>query len=110
LIKLYRNTIEDLFDCFDFTICQFAWDGNDIFSTIEGVITTERKHLSVHKVQKGFEIDSLRRAFKYFEKGYKPCLGTIGELGKSLAGTELKEIEQQIQISPGGNKRIVRWD
>jgi len=110
-IKIFRDSIESLFDSFDFTICQFAWDGTKIYSTIEAIVSVSRKHLAVHKIQEGYEIDSLRRAFKYQNKGYKPCLGTIRDLALALSKKQEVDITSQVQISPGGHVRgAIRWD
>lgn len=109
-IKIYKPTVEELFDSFDFTICQFAYDDVEIFTTAEAIVSSLRKHLAVHKIQKGYEVDSLRRAFKYYEKGYKPCLGTIRDLALAFSMVQEATIQQQIEISPGGGHRGVRWD
>ena len=109
-IRLYYDSVENLLDSFDYTICQFAWDNDKIYSTMEAVVATLRKHLAVHKVQPGYEVDSLRRAFKYFDKGYKPCLGTLQGLALSFSGIEKEVINKQVELSPGGGKRIVKWD
>lgn len=110
LIKIYKPDIPSLFDSFDYTCCQFAWDGTKIYSTTEAIVSTLRKHLSIHKIQKGYEVDSLRRAFKYYEKGYKPCMGTIRDLAKSFSEVKEEVIQKQAEISPNGGYRIVRWD
>jgi len=110
LIKIHKDSVYNFFDGFDFTLCQFAWDGINIYSTPNAIIDVGRKRLSVHKIQKDYELDSLRRAFKYQRKGYFPCSGTISEIAKSLSGMEAQEIIKQTEISPGGGKRTVRMD
>ena len=77
--RFYAN-VNDLFDSFDFTLCHFAWTTQGIFGTKEGVISTLRNHLAVHKLNKDFAVDSLRRAFKYHKKGFEPCWGTLRDL------------------------------
>ena len=91
---------ETRFDSFDFTVCQFGWDGKDIFGTSLGLVSVLRGHLGVHKIDKALATDSLRRAFKYAAKGYKPCHATIRDLGLSFNSLTKEEIESQIQISP----------
>jgi len=111
IIYIFSANVEETFDKFDFTICQFAWDGKIIYTTTEALVSISRNHLGVHKIQKGYETDSLRRAFKYYEKGYKPCLGTIRDLALAISDSKTEEIEEQITISPGGMPRHnVRWD
>lgn len=106
----FYSSVEDLLDSFDFNVCQFCWDGKDIWSTTSSIISVLRGHLAVHKITKGFEADSLRRAFKYQQKGYKPCLGTIQALAKSFTDLTGEEIDKQIAISPGGGVRTVGID
>ena len=111
LIKFYRENVKELLDSFDFTICQFAYDGGNIFTTPNAIVSTLRKHLAVNKIQEGFEMDSFRRAFKYQQKGYQPCIGTMRDIALALSQKEQKELEQQVQMSPGGGTRgFIRWD
>lgn len=106
----YYNSINELFDSFDFSLCQFAWDGNDVYSTQNAIISVLRKHLRVHKIDKKHASDSLRRAFKYQEKGYKPCHGTILDLSLSFLNLTETEIKEQVTISPSGGTRIIGVD
>lgn len=110
LIKRYFSTIEDCLNSFDYTICQFAYDGTTIFATEEAIVSTLRKHIGVAKIQTGYEIDSLRRLLKYYDKGYKPCLGTLKDLVSAFRNAP-EDLDEQISISPGGGQRLaVRWD
>jgi hypothetical protein len=106
----YFESTEKLLDSFDFNVCQFAWTGGDIITTAEALLTTGRKQLMVHKIDPNLAADSLRRAFKYQSKGYKPCLGTIRDLANSFVGVTAEQIQEQITISPGGGTRIVGVD
>jgi hypothetical protein len=111
IIKLKYTSIEDLFNHFDFCHCCFAYDGSTIYATEDAIISTLRKHLKVNKILKGFELDSLRRAFKYQKAGYTPCLGTIRDLALSFSQLTETDINKIISISPSGGKRkIIRLD
>ena len=110
LIKYYHPTIEKLLAEFDFNVCQFGWSEDGIFATEDAVIGLLRGHLSVGKIQEGFEVDSLRRAFKYQSKGFQPCLGTIQKIANSFVEITAEEIAAQIEMSPKGGKRGVRFD
>jgi hypothetical protein len=111
LIKLkYHPTVDSLLDSFDFTVCQFAWDGTDVYSTPQAVISTLRNHLGVHILTKDFAVDSLRRAFKYCKKGYHPCNGTIQQMANAMRTLTEDEIKNAVEISPNGGKRIIRVD
>lgn len=106
----YYENITSLLDSFDFTVCQFAWDGQDVYSTESAIVSVLRKHLRVHKITKELAVDSLRRAFKYQRKGYEPCLGTIKDLSFAFEAITKESIESQVSISPGGGTRIIGVD
>lgn len=106
----YYDSISSLLDSFDFTICQFGWDGETVFATESALVSSLRGHLRVHQITPEFAADSLRRAFKYQLKGYIPCLGTLKDLALSFQGLTKETIEQQIAISPEGGVRFVGVD
>jgi hypothetical protein len=109
--KIGYMPLAGFFDKFDYTLCQFAYDGQTVYSTPEAVTSVLRRHLAVHRIQAGCELDSLRRAFKYAQKGYLPCIGTLQDIAKALSEVKLASIEQQVQISPnGGHRTGIRWD
>ena len=110
LIKFYQPNLAALFESFDFNVCQFAWTEDGIFATEDAVIGVLRGHLSVVKLSKEFAIDSLRRAFKYQKKGFEPCAGTLRDIAKNFRELTEEQINAQVEISPGGGKRIVRFD
>lgn len=106
----YYDSVHNLLDSFDFTVCQFAWDGKTVYSTEAAIVSVLRKHLRVHQITKELAADSLRRAFKYQRKGYIPCLGTLKDIALSFQNLTEEEIKQQITISPGGGTRFVGVD
>lgn len=110
IIHRYAKSEDILLDTFDFCHCQFAWDGKKVSATPNAIITALRKHLMVHKFQEGYEMDSLRRAFKYQRQGYTPCWGTLQDIAKQIGLLEDKDIEKQVELSPGGGIRTVRFD
>lgn len=112
IIRMPFTSIADCLDKFDFCLCQFALDTQGfIFSTVKAITTTLNKHLAVNKIQKGFEIDSLRRAFKYQQQGFFPCMGTLKELTTAIQSMSLQDINNQTILSPGGNPKLhFKWD
>lgn len=109
-IKFNFRNVQLMFDEFDFNVCQFAWDGTKVYSTLFAITSVMRGHLGVSKINKGLAIDSLRRAFKYTEKGYKPCNGTLQEIARSMAGLNEEQIKSQVTVSPGGGSVLFRID
>lgn len=108
-VKWYA-TLDELLDSFDFTVCQFAWNGTEFFATPEATISVLRNHLGAHNISQNFAVDSLRRAFKYCKKGYHPCNGTIQKIAHSLRTLTEQQVNDAIEISPNGGKRTVRID
>lgn len=108
-ISSYSNVTE-LFDSFDFSVCQFAWNGEEVFATSEAIISVLRGHLGVHKISKTYAVDSLRRAFKYAKKGFYPCSGTIEKIALALRELSEEDVRRAIEISPGGGQRVRRID
>lgn len=108
--RAWYPTKEDLLDSFDFTVCQFVWDGIDVYATPEAIVSVLRNHLGAHNINKEFAVDSLRRAFKYCKRGYHPCNGTIEKIALSLQNLTPEEIRNAVEISPNGGKRIIRID
>jgi hypothetical protein len=111
LIKVaYYQNLHDILDSFDFNVCQFGWDGTTVYSTTYAIWSVLQNHLGVHKLRPEFAADSLRRAFKYHGKGFKPCAGTLRDLGQNFAGLSQQQIDDQVSISPNGGRRIVGID
>ena len=109
-IKKRYVSVEDLFEHFDFHHCQFAYDGENIFTTKKAIISSLRKHLSFNNVIEGFELDTLRRAFKYQRQGFTPCSGTIADIAMMLKASDSDFDQQRIMSPNGGKKNIVRFD
>ncbi len=68
-IKLfYPTSIENLFNEFDFSICQFAYDGIQLYFTKQAIKDAKKKRLSLVKITK--PISTMVRLNKYIAKGY----------------------------------------
>jgi len=107
--RIFPQTIEELFDRFDFHLCQFVFTTTGIWTTKKAILSVLRKKLSYNNHQKGYEIDTLRRAFKYAKKGYQPCVGCLVDLAKPFQNEV--DLEKQIEFYPDGTtKRVIRFD
>lgn len=106
--RLWPQSVEELFKRFDFHLCQFAVTSDGIWTTKKAVLSVLRKRLSFNNHQTGFEVDTLRRAFKYAKKGYSPCIGCLADLARIFKDAD---IDKQIQFYPDGKtKRVIRFD
>lgn len=70
-------------DSFDFTICQFAFDGTLMTAGDYSLWDLGRKRLAVHKVT--FPVSSMRRVLKYATQGFKACNGCLATLLRATA-------------------------
>ncbi len=110
ILKEYKD-IKELLSSFDFHHCQFAWDGEHIYTTKLGIISAMRKHLSFNNAVDGFQLDTLRRAFKYQRQGYTPCIGTLQSLAGMFTNMDRKKLDEMVEMSPsGGRRRVIRYD
>lgn len=73
-INYYENP-EDLLKSFDFTLCQFATDGESLFCGDTSLWDTASKKIVVNKIT--YPVASLRRMFKYTKQGYYACAGSL---------------------------------
>jgi hypothetical protein len=53
---------------------------------------------------------AVRRSFKYQTKGFFPCAGTMRSLAEAIRSLTDDEIKKQVEMSPAGGQRIVRFD
>lgn len=110
LIKRYFPNPEECLMAFDYTICQFAYDGEFIYFNPESLLHLGRKALVVNNLQKGFEVDSLRRLLKYVKRGYTICNGGLMDLVTAFSKMSESDIKQQTEFYPDGSVKIQRWD
>lgn len=76
--KIFPGGVEDLFDNFDFTICQFALCASNLdvlYYTEEALYDTLNKRLVINKIT--YPIASLRRIIKYSKQGFYACQGML---------------------------------
>ncbi len=70
-------------DSFDFTICQFAFDGKDLTAGLYALWDLGRKRLATHRIT--FPVSSMRRVLKYARQGFKACDGCLATLLRATA-------------------------
>lgn len=69
IVKKFYSTAVDLIDSFDFTICQFAYDGK-VIETYENCLQhLVKKELHINKIE--YPIATINRMVKYAKRGYK---------------------------------------
>ncbi len=81
----YYENAEAVIDTFDFTICQFAFDGETLTCGDCALWDLGRKRLAVHKIT--YPVASVRRMLKYGRQGFVVCNGAITELLRQTAAS-----------------------
>lgn len=81
----YYATAEAVIDSFDYTITQFALDGDTLVTTPEALWDLGRKRLAIHKVT--YPVATMRRMLKYARQGYTACSGCMATLLKETASS-----------------------
>lgn len=74
----YYDSMDAVLDSFDFTLCQFGFDGQYISMNEFALWDTARKQIVPHKVS--FGVATLRRLIKYTNQGYTACGGCLTEI------------------------------
>lgn len=70
-------------DSFDFTVCQFAFDGFTLTVGEYSLWDLGRKRLAVHKIT--YPVSSMRRVLKYARHGFRACNGCLAALLRATA-------------------------
>ncbi len=71
----FYNNIEQVIDSFDFTICQFATNGTQLYTGKYSLYDLGKKRLVVHRIT--YPIASMRRMIKYTKQGFYACSGCM---------------------------------
>jgi hypothetical protein len=109
---IYRDylSVQHCLDSFDYTLCQFAFDGKDILCNSQSLLDIFRKKITIHKIDPKFAVNSLRRLQKYIQKGYSICDGGLKRIVETIRETEQSDIDSQFEFYPDGKARIIRFD
>lgn len=78
----YYKTAEQVIDSFDFTICQFVFDGMTLTCGDYSLWDLARKRLAIHKVT--YPLSTMRRVLKYTNQGFTACSGCLTALLKAI--------------------------
>lgn len=80
--QYYANAAA-VIESFDFTICQFAFDGMTLTCADYALWDLGRKRLAINKVT--FPGSSMRRLLKYARQGFTACDGCLASLATAIA-------------------------
>jgi len=108
---IFKEETQEMYRCldqFDYTICQFGFDGKDVYCNPESIIHLYEKKLVIHALP--FPYDSMRRMQKYIKKGYSICNGGLKEIGDAIRKMSDEDYKNQLEFYNNGHPRFVRFD
>jgi hypothetical protein len=110
LIYRFYPDIEACLESFDFTICQFAYDGQ-LRCNAEAIVHLFNKQLIIHKLNGLYLLDSMRRMQKYIQRGYTICNDGLMQIITAARSASAEDIKKSFDYYPITNTiRIRRWD
>lgn len=74
----YYTSIDDVLNSFDFTICQFGYDSQQITVGQFSLWDLARKRIALHQLTYG--VSTLRRLMKYSRQGFTVCGGVLADI------------------------------
>lgn len=80
-ISYYSNPVA-VIDSFDFTITQFAYDGESLYCGKHSLWDLSRRKLALHKLTYG--VSTMRRLIKYTNQGFTACSGVMQSILQSV--------------------------
>jgi len=110
---IYReyDKLTDIIDSFDFTVCQFMYDGEKVICNPSGLLDVHHKRIVINHLEDLFVFDSLRRVQKYIQKGYTICNGGIKDILDKCRGLTQEQYDENVEFYPNTNEyRIIRFD
>jgi hypothetical protein len=93
LVKKFFATPQETIDAFDFTVSMFAVDHDKIYHGETTFIDLAKRQLMINKIT--FPASSLSRAFRYYGKGFKMCLGEMKKLTEAIQGMPKPKEEEK---------------
>jgi hypothetical protein len=110
---IYREyeKLTDIIDLFDFTVCQFMYDGEKVICNPSALLDVYHKRIVINHLEPLFVFDSLRRVQKYIKKGYTICNGGIKDILDKCRGLTQEEYDANVEFYPNTEEyRIIRFD
>jgi hypothetical protein len=110
---IYREyeKLTDIIDSFDFTVCQFMYDGEKVICSPSGLLDVHHKRIVINHLEPLYVFDSLRRVQKYVQRGYTICNGGIKDILDKCRGLTQEEYDENVEFYPNTEEyRIIRFD
>jgi len=92
LVKHFFKNPKETIDNFDFTVSMFAVDINQVYHGETSFIDLAKRQLMFNKIT--YPASSLKRAFRYYDKGFRMCAEEMMKLCLSIQDMPKKETTQ----------------
>lgn len=98
LIKHFFATPEATINMFDFTVSMFAVDYEKVYHGETSFMDLAKRQLMLNAIP--FPASTLKRSYRYYNKGFKMCVGEMKKLVKAIQSMEFVEEKEQKQEEP----------
>ena len=92
LVKKFFATPKETIDAFDFTVSMFAVDTETVYYGETTFIDLAKRQLMINKIT--YPASTMRRAFRYYKKGFSMCVGEMKKMVESIQGMPKQENAQ----------------
>lgn len=94
LVKKFFESPQHTIDAFDFTVSMFAVDSNKVYYGESSFIDLAKKQLMFNQIT--YPVSTLKRSFRYYQKGFQMCDGEMRKLTEALFTEGLKHVTFQL--------------
>lgn len=93
LVKKYFDSPQDTINNFDFTVSMFAVDVEKVYYGETTFIDLAKRQLMLNKIP--YPASTMSRAFRYYSKGFKMCLGEMKKLCEAIQSMPKEEKQEE---------------
>lgn len=109
IVKVLFDDPTSCIDSFDFTVCCWAVDRNQVYYHPSAPFDLLQKRLVINTLP--FPVSTFQRMQKYLKRGYWICNGGMLEIAKAMSEVNFNDADQNIiELYPDGSPRFVRYD
>lgn len=108
LVKKYFEDPQKTIEAFDFTVSMFAVNSERVFFGETSFIDLAKQQLMVNKIT--YPASSVKRAFRYYEKGFRMCQGEMKKLIEAVQASPTKPTSNTLSASSIEADILGVWD
>lgn len=104
LVKKYFDTPERTISEFDFTVSMVAVDTEQVYYSDTFFIDLAKRQLIINKIT--YPPSTMSRAFRYYEKGFRMCVGEMAKIVKSIQDMPKEEPTENNNTEPDNTENM----